>query len=298
MVKTEFGIKDLENLSDIKAHTIRIWEKRYNLLEPERTDTNIRKYNLENLKKLLNIAYLYKSGRKISELAQLDSSQIEALIKNNIKPDYSLQVFKTCMFDFNGELFESTIQNLEQTRTFREIFSDFFIPFLNEVGILWHTGTIDPSHEHFISELIKKKIIQKSAEAQKTERKKNLPVFVLYLPYSEIHEIGLLYANYELLSQGFNTLYLGANLPLDSLKHILEQKKNIIFVTSFTVNLEKDSLAHYISEFQQKLCSNAQYELWVMGNKALNNISKTPANIRIFKNIPSFTQQLESITKT
>src|SRR5690606_41017589 len=131
MVKTQFGIKDLENLSNVKAHTLRIWEKRYNLLEPDRTDTNIRKYNIENLKKLLNITYLYNAGYKISKIANLSPGQIQDLIKNNIQgfdSEYMLNVFKSAMFEFDGELFDETLEKLSEKKSFREIFSEIFVP--------------------------------------------------------------------------------------------------------------------------------------------------------------------------
>ncbi len=297
MIKTEFGIKDLENLSNIKAHTIRIWEKRYNLLEPERTDTNIRKYSLDNLKKLLNISYLYQSGHKISTLASLQPAQLEELIKSNLtdlNADYMLQIFKSMMFDFNSELFDATFEKLEKTKTFREIFTEIFLPLLNEVGVLWHSGTVDPSHEHFISEMIKHKIIWKIEEARRVNNKAGYPTFVLYLPYAEIHEIGLLYANYELLSAGHNTIYLGPNVPLDSLSHVLQQKKNVIFLTSFTVHPEQHDLKKYMRDFQEKVNSTANCELWIMGRKSAL-ISKNPPNVRIFKNIKSFFEQIENL---
>ena len=128
-VATKFSIKDLENLSGIKAHTIRIWEKRYNLLEPERTDTNIREYSVENLKKLLNVAFLYNSGLKISKIAALTNSEIidevESYISEN-KEEHAISVLKTAMFEFNYPLFSSTLYKLEKTKSFRELFFDVF----------------------------------------------------------------------------------------------------------------------------------------------------------------------------
>lgn len=297
MVKTQFGIKDLENLSNVKAHTIRIWEKRYNLLEPDRTDTNIRKYDLDNLKKLLNVAYLYNAGHKISKIASLDAAQIQALIKNNlngIDSKYILNVFKSAMFEFDGELFDETLEKLLEKKSFREVFSEIFVPLLNEMGILWHSGTIDPSHEHFISEKIKHSIIQHSLVNKKVTSK-NTQLFSLYLPYQEIHEIGLLYANYELISAGFSTIFLGANIPLESLNHVLKTKTKIIFVTYFTVQPEKDNLEKYLSDFQNEVCAKGPSELWVLGRKVEKN-AKNTKNIKFFKDINQFTEHVEKLT--
>ncbi|MEM0518445.1 MULTISPECIES: MerR family transcriptional regulator [Aequorivita] len=298
MIKTQFGIKDLENLSNVKAHTIRIWEKRYNLLEPDRTDTNIRKYDLQNLKKLLNVTYLYNAGYKISKIASLDPAQMQALIMQNIDgidSEYLGNVFKSAMFEFDGELFDATLEKLLEKKSFRSIFAEIFVPLLNEMGILWHSGTIDPSHEHFISEKIKQSIIVHSAKNKKTQIDKNAHLFALYLPYREIHEISLLYANFELISAGFRTIYLGANIPLDSLKHILKTKTKVIFVTYLTVLPENDNLEKYLKDFQNEVGSKGPSEVWVLGRKAKNNI-KNSKNIKLFREIENFTEKVDSLS--
>ncbi len=300
MVKTQFGIKDLENLSNVKAHTIRIWEKRYNLLEPDRTDTNIRKYNLENLKKLLNVAYLYNSGHKISKIASLDASEIQALIKksiNGLDSEYVLNIFKSAMFEFDGELFDNTLEKLLEKKSFREVFAEIFVPLLNEMGILWHSGTIDPSHEHFISEKIKHSIIEHTAKEKRNISEKKQQLFSLYLPYHEIHEIGLLYANYELVSAGFHTILLGANIPLDSLKHVLKTKTKIIFVAYFTVRPEKDNFDKYLDDFQSEVCTKGPCELWVLGRKVGKN-TKNTKHVKFFKDIKQFTDQVDNMLDT
>ncbi len=297
MVRTQFGIKDLENLSNVKAHTIRIWEKRYNLLEPDRTDTNIRKYDLKNLKKLLNVAYLYNAGYKISKIASLDSIQIQELIKQNINgldSDYLGNIFKSAMFEFDGDLFDATLEKMLEKKSFREVFSDIFVPLLNETGLLWHSGTIDPSHEHFITEKIKHSIIEHSAKQKKIISKGDNKLFTLYLPYKEIHEIGLLYANYELLSAGFKTVFLGANTPMNSLKHVLNTKTKVIFVTYFTVLPENDNLEKYLIDFQNEVCAKDPCELWVLGRKAMKNIKNTK-NVLLFKDLKQFTTHIESL---
>ncbi len=296
MVKTQFGIKDLENLSNVKAHTIRIWEKRYNLLEPDRTDTNIRRYDLENLKKLLNIAYLYNAGHKISKIASLNATQIQALIKESISglnSEYMLNVFKSAMLEFDDELFDTTLEKILEKKSFREVFAEIFVPLLNETGILWHSGTIDPAHEHFISEKIKHTIIGHSAKVKKNTSE-NAQLFTLYLPYQEIHEIGLLYANYELLSAGFKTVFLGANIPMESLKYLLKTKTKVIFVTYFTVLPENDNLEKYLLDFYNEVCTKGPSELWVLGSKAAKNIKNTK-NVKLFKELKQFTNHIESL---
>lgn len=298
-VKTQFSIKDLENLSGVKAHTIRIWEKRYNLLEPDRSQTNIRSYNLENLKYLLNIAFLYNSGFKISKLANLDTEELTSLIKEHIgenKEAYYLKKFKMSMFEFDNHLFSKTYQELAAKKTFKEIFTTIFIPLLTEIGLLWQTGTIDPIHESFISESIKQKIILNTEyEQQKITPSKDL-TFALFLPYEEVHDISLLYANYELTKAGIKTIYLGANIPMDNLHYLLKHKHEIIFLTYLTVQPENQSTKDFVFQFTETICAERMCELWVMGPKTRNfKAFKSPNNIHFIDSIEGFISRIEMI---
>ncbi|NND63770.1 MAG: MerR family transcriptional regulator [Flavobacteriaceae bacterium] len=299
LIKTQFSIKDLENLSGVKAHTIRIWEKRYNLLEPDRTDTNIRKYDLINLKKLLNVTFLYNEGYKISKIAGFEQEEISKLINSlaeKNQEDYAIQAFKTSMFDFDHHLFTRTFNDLSKEKTFREIFYDVFIPLLNEIGVLWQTGTIDPSHERFISELIKQKIIISISKIQQERTKKELPAFALYLPYEEIHEIGLLYANYEIVSEGFNTVYLGTNIPVESLKYILKHYEEITFLSYFTVKPDTESVYDYAKRFNSMINTDKPMKLWLMGSKIQNVIpSKLPENVSVFLSMQELNSKLKRL---
>ncbi len=299
LIKTQFSIKDLENLSGVKAHTIRIWEKRYNLLEPARTDTNIRKYDLINLKKLLNVTLLYNEGYKISKIAGFKEEEIAKLINSlseKNQEDYSQQAFKTAMFDFDHSLFTRTYNQLAKTKDFREIFYEVFLPLLNEIGLLWQTGTIDPSHERFISELIKQKIIINIHKVQEESSEKKVPSFVLYLPYEEIHEIGLLFANYEIISSGFATVYLGTNIPIDGLKYILKHYEEITFLSYFTVKPDRESVYDYASRFQKILGADNPMPLWIMGYKTMDVLeSKLPENVKIVESLEDLHKKLQKI---
>lgn len=301
-VKTHFSIKDLENLSGIKAHTIRIWEKRYNLLDPNRTKTNIRKYDIDNLKKILNVAFLYNEGYKISKIADLESSQITELINNqteNKQKDFSLNSFKTAMLSFDSSLFSKTYNELEQHYSFRDIFFKVFIPFLTEIGVLWQTGTIDPAHEHFVSELIKQKIILNIEQVQPNHTPQKDVLFSLFLPYKEIHDIGLLYAHYEVLNAGFKTIYLGANIPLESLKYVLRHHDNIIFLSYLTIKPEKQTFDAYIQSFTENVCTHKSCDLWLIGNKTEEIQSdKTPSHIKLFPSLKEFILEVEKLKKS
>ena len=158
-VKSSFSIKDLENISGIKAHTIRIWEKRHRLLSPTRTNTNIRRYSLISLQKLLNITLLYNYGFKISKIASLDKDEIPIVVRENALKSNSEQVainaFKLSMVNFDTSLFDITYEEILLQNDFEFVFINIFMPLMSELGILWQTNAISPSHEHFITNLIK-----------------------------------------------------------------------------------------------------------------------------------------------
>ena len=202
-VKNVFSIKDLENLSGIKAHTIRIWEKRYNVLEPMRTDTNIRLYDLQSLQKLLNITLLHNHGYKISKISKFPAEQIPSIVREIISEksvkSHAINAFKLAMMNFDQTLFINTYDNLLSQRSFKEIFYDVFMPLMSEIGLLWQSDTISPAHEHFITYLIKQKLLINTEKLQYTEPIKNDRIFILFLPLNEIHELGLMYLNYEFI---------------------------------------------------------------------------------------------------
>jgi len=271
-MKSDFSIKDLENISGIKAHTIRIWEKRYKLLEPERTETNIRHYGLRSLQKLLNVAFLNSNGIKISTIAKLSNEEVSAHVREiasrgNIE-HHAINAFKMSMFHFDQVLFYKTYMNLLERYTFREIFYDIFIPLLNEMGLLWQTNTISPAHEHFISVHIKQKILLNIEKLQSLEPKPATRTFVLFLPENEIHDIGLLFVNYELRSRGYHTIFLGESIPMESLSDVLEFFNEITFISYFTVKpIEREDVLIYLDNFKQLLLKKESSKLWLLGHK-------------------------------
>ena len=296
-VKKFFSIRDLENLSGIKAHTIRIWEKRYNLLSPERTDTNIRIYSLASLQKLLNIILLYNNGYKISKIAKIPESELpsvvrEIIAKNSMK-SHAINAFKLSMINFDLSLFQNTYNSLLSNRSFREIFWDVFMPLLNELGLLWQTDTISPAHEHFITNLIKQKIYTSTEKLQVIEPTRKDKVFVLYLPDNEIHEIGLLFLNYEIVLKGYKTIYLGQTMPIDSLLDLQKFYDNLYFLSYFTVAPSKDKVDRYIEEFRQTINLSEDSKLWIMGRQTQHISANILADdIRIFNSIEEFSEAL------
>ncbi len=297
-VKKSFSIRDLENLSGIKAHTIRIWEKRYNLFSPERTETNIRTYDLSNLQKLLNVTLLYNNGYKISKIAKLEESQIPTMVReivaNNSKKDHAINAFKLAMVNFDQTLFFNTYTSLLAERSFREIFNEVFIPLLNELGLLWQTDTISPSHEHFITNLIKQKIYINTEKLQSLEPTKKDKVFALFLPENEIHEIGLLYVNYEISLWGYKTIYLGQTMPIESLVDLLKYYDNINFVSYFTVSPTKDELMDYFAQFSSILNPDGNSKLHVLGHQIQYLMhEELPENIRTYNSIEQLMDSIQ-----
>jgi len=268
-VKTVFSIKDLENLSGIKAHTIRIWEKRYNILEPMRTETNIRFYDIYNLQKLLNITLLHNYGYKISTISKYPPEKIPVLVREIISEksvkNHAINAFKMAMINFDQALFLTTYNNLLSEKSFREIFNEIFIPLLNEIGLLWQTDTIKPAHEHFISNLILQKLVINTEKVQILEPEKKEKVFVLFLPINEIHELGLMYINYEISLNGYKSIYLGANIPFEDLKDIAQIFNDIVFVTYMTISPEKGEVEDYILRIKNEIIKDTPSELWLMG---------------------------------
>jgi DNA-binding transcriptional MerR regulator len=301
-VKSQFSIKDLEHLSGVKAHTIRIWEKRYNLLKPQRTDTNIRTYNIESLKKLLNVTFLYNDGLKISKIASLGENEIHRLVKElsvDSKEEFAINSFKTSMFELDEQHFIKTYSGLEEHKSFREIFLNVFIPFLMEIGALWQTSTIRPCHESFISELLKRKILLNIEKEVQKDKDQEKPLFVLFLPYMEIHELGILYANYEILKAGYKTIYLGVNTPLDSLQGLIEASRDIIYVSYLTMRPEGKDLYEYIEIFQDRISSGKNSNLWLLGKKSeISDLNKIPSNISIIQGFPELIDRLKNMKDT
>ncbi len=267
-VKTVFSIKDLENLSGVKAHTIRIWEKRYQILEPMRTDTNIRLYDLHSLQKLLNICFLHDYGYKISKIAKYSEEEVPTLVRQIISTknakNHAINAMKMAMMHFDQQLFFNTYDWLAEEKSFREIFQEVFIPLFEEIGLLWQTDTISPAHEHFMSYLIRQKIILNSEKLQVLSPTKTDKVFVLSLPVDEIHELGLMYLHYEILLAGYKSIYLGESMPVNFLSEMKKHFNSIVFVSCLTVKPDRDHVNQYVKEMVAEL-SGVSNELWFTG---------------------------------
>jgi DNA-binding transcriptional MerR regulator len=296
-IKQNFSIKDLESLSGIKAHTIRMWEKRYKVLEPKRTETNIRTYGVNGLQKILNIAFLNENGYKISRISKMSEDDISDLVQrittSKSNTNRAVKSLKVAMMNFDQSLFLRTYDGLLEQNTFREIYNDVFIPLLQEIGFLWQAGTITPAHEQFISTLIKQKLFINIEKLQFEKPSKTDKVFILFLPEEEIHDVGLFYTNYELLLHGYKVIFLGQSLPMEDLSYLSKLFDYTVFVSYLTVKPE--DIEGYLKRFTESICTGDKCEYWLLGRKSheiIDNNYELPERVKAFKGIDELTLNL------
>lgn len=287
-IKTSFSIKDMENLSGIKAHTIRIWEKRYDLLQPKRSDTNIRTYDISSLQKVLNIALLLENGHKISKLSKLDEGEISTKVRELSIIDgeiqHTINTFKLSMLNFDRQLFDNTYHQLLSQYSFQEVFKIFFTKLLELIGLLWTSNTILPAHEHFISALIRQKILV-NIEKIKSSNPHGGKTYILFLPHNEMHDIGLLYIHYELLLRGYPSIYLGESLPTGNLLEIQKVFRKTVFISYFTVEPHKINAQNYVKKLHDSVLKTRDEHLHILGkNTAHLNKGTLPPNIVLHDN--------------
>lgn len=248
-----YQIKDVEHLSGIKAHTLRIWEKRYNIVEPKRTGTNIRYYDDHDLKRILNISILNKNGYKISKIAGFNDFRLnnELLTLSGDVENLDIQIGSliNAMIDFDEKLFEKVFSQSIVHRGFQDTILKLIYPFFKRVGLLWLTDNIDPAQEHFISNLTRQKIIVAIDELPENPLK-NAENFVLYLPEGQWHEMGLLLSNFLIKNNGHNSIYLGSSMPVES---VVQMKDKI----SFNYLVTTTSLSKSAQDTKRELISLA-----------------------------------------
>ena len=223
-----YSIKDLEKLTGVKAHTIRIWEQRYKLISPQRTETNIRFYTDEEAKRLLKVAALYHQGTKISKIASMTEAEINDCIQgielNSNNEHTALEKLTLAMIDLSEEHFLTVFNQCIQDRGFKNTMIQIIYPFLQKVGVMWQVGDVHPAQEHFISNLIRQKLIV-AIDALKMGTKPGAKKIILFLPQGELHEISLLYAHYLVKLNGHKSIYLGQNLPLCDLLEVQKSQQ-------------------------------------------------------------------------
>jgi MerR family transcriptional regulator, light-induced transcriptional regulator len=244
-----YSIKDLEELSGIKAHTIRIWEKRYGIIIPERTTTNIRLYSDEDLKKLLNVSILNRHGLKISHLAKLSYNDLKEKVihvsRETSDSEIQIENMMISMLELDEWKFNKILSNSIIKIGFEDTVINIMQPFFEKIGLLWQTGSINPAQEHFVSNLFRQKLIV-AIDGQEPVPASDRESFILFLHEDELHELGLLFYNYLLRKNGFRTIYLGQAVPFDDLIKIASIRRAGYLMTSFTTGIKENSLKDYL----------------------------------------------------
>ncbi len=280
-----FTIKELETLSGIKAHTIRIWEQRYRFLKPSRTSTNIRRYTNEELKTLLTVALLNKYGYKISKIDKMlpDQRNIELLSipESEAQAENIVNELIGCMVALENERFEQILQNhINQQGIFNTTKSIIF-HFLNKTGVLWQTGRINPAHEHIVSNIIRQKLV--AAIDKLPQPSKNKSLFLLLLPEGEYHELGLLLVSYLLKQKELPVIYLGANVPLKDANYVVNIKSPYYLYFHLTSSPPRLNFQKFISN----LCnSNPQCKILLSGFINDNVVRSLPSNVVFLQSLP------------
>lgn len=246
-----YSIKDLEQLTGIKAHTIRIWEKRYQLIAPERTSTNIRFYSDNDLKRLLNVSLLNRNGLKISNIVMMDNNEMnERIVEiSESSHDYNNQIEQliVSMIDLDEQRFERVLSTSIIKIGFDDTVVKVLYPFFEKIGILWQIGTIYPAQEHFVSNLIRQKLII-AIDGKSGIYKPDAKCFLMYLPANEWHELGLLFFSYLIRKNGLKVIYLGQSVPFEDLQEVCKKQPVDYLFTSITTPLTLKKYSEYLHQ--------------------------------------------------
>lgn len=256
-MKTNFSINDIENITGIKAHTIRIWEKRYNVLQPERSINNTRSYSLESVKKLLNIATLLEFGNKISRIAQLSNEELKTLASEHLLQHRTTspieQQLRISMITYNEEIFNDTFESLISKHSFHEIYLNILGPFLENISKLWHTATFTESQIQFIRNLIFEKINLFTSHCEKPAINPKKTIYACFGQLTHQQQLDLAFIHYLLRYTGKLTLNLNSIHSVEELKDIKKQLPSLIFVTAFTNIQNSSEINKFLKEFHRSI---------------------------------------------
>lgn len=288
-----YSIKDLEQLSGIKAHTLRIWEQRHKLLCPKRTETNIRYYDDSDLKLILNVALLNDNGFKISKIASMSPiemrEEVVKLTERSLTHDDQIHALTICMIEIDEERFDKILSTNILKLGFEQTMLNIIYPFMSKIGVLWQTGAINPAQEHFISNLIRQKLIvaidgQISHEGGKK--------FLLFLPEGELHEVSILFASYLIKSKGHKVIYLGQNTPKDDLISVYKLHEPEFLFTVITSSPSAEYAQEYLNALSKQF-ENAQ--ILITGYQVIGQDLSFPPNVKLLNYIKEIKDLLEDL---
>lgn len=290
-----YSIRDLEKLTGIKAHTIRMWEQRYRLVSPARTETNIRYYTDENLRHLFNIALLNRYGYKISKLAKMEpeeiASRVAEIAENNNSPNAQVDALTLAMIDLDEIAFDRIFSAYAWEHGFETTMLELVYPFLDKLNVLWLTHSVSPAHEKFITHLIRRKLmvaIDKEPSDPLQESKR----FLLYLPEGESQELTLLFMHYLLRSRQQKVLYLGAGTSLDDLRDACQPYHPDFVFVILQDPLARQSIQNYIDQAAAIVTTG---KLLLSGAQLFVNPVKLPANAQRLDGLPDTLRLLDGL---
>ena len=298
---SKFSIRDLEEFSGVKAHTIRMWEKRYGLLAPDRTGSNIRYYDLDELKVILNVAYLNRKGHKISRIAAMSLNERDRMVQISAEASDSteevLNGLKLAMLAFDEPAFEQITKAFQEQHGFRSLVERVFVPLLELIGLLWQSNAICPAQEHFVSYFIRQKLIA-STDRLPIALPKVDRTFVLYLPENEIHELGLLYVNYLLRSRGHRTIYLGQSVPTEDLLQLAAVRDGeLVMLSILMANPPSPEIPSYLKDLRERL-SDLRISFFVTGGQLAKVAeSDIPPGVRTFRSMVDLVQGVDGLSE-
>ena len=276
---SHYSIKDIEQLSGIKAHTLRIWEQRYNFIKPKRTDTNIRYYDDQDLKLVLNISLLKDNGHKISRICSMPTEdlhlEVQQLMEKKMGFPEQIQALTLAMLELDEERFEKTISTNILQIGFERTMMNLVYPFFQKIGILWQTGSITPAQEHFISNLVRQKIIV-AIDGQVINPLNYHRKYLLFLPENELHEMSLLFSAYIIKSRNNKVIYLGQNVPHSNLMSIYYDHNPDYILTVMTTNPPLNEAQSYIYKISESFKSST---ILVSGHQVVGQDMDLPKNV-------------------
>lgn len=281
----KYSIKDLEHLSGIKAHTLRIWEQRYNLFNPKRTDTNIRYYDQNDLKLVLNVSLLKDNGFKISKIAEMPMDEIYEEVNRVSEKTTSFadQVYALTlsMIDLDEQRFEKIIATNTLKLGFERTMMNVISPFLSKIGIMWQTDSVNPAQEHFISNLIRQKLMV-AIDGQYPILDQDAKKYLLFLPEGELHEISLLFANYLIKARQNRVIYLGQSMPMHDLSMAYEVYQPDYLLTVLTTRTGDMTAQEYINKLSDKFPAST---VLVSGSQVIGQDLDLPENVQAVANL-------------
>lgn len=290
-----YSIRDLEHLTGIKAHTIRIWEQRYRLVVPRRTDTNIRYYTDEELRLLFNIALLNRHGYKISKLADMPHEKIVGLAseiaENSSSQNAQIDALTLSMIDMDEPGFERVFSAYVWENGFERSMVELVYPFLDKLNLLWLTNSVSPGHEKFITNLIRRKLIA-AIDREPIGYREGGHTFLLYTPEGETQELTLLFMQYLLRTRHHKVVYLGANTSLSDIRDISRTLNPTYIFTILQEPLSRLSVQSYVDNAARSVNGS---ELLLTGAQLFINPVELPENARVLNGLPETLEFLDSL---